>query len=396
MLRKFTVNNFKSLINVTYEPGAVNLLIGVNNSGRTNLCQALHFLSQAVQEQRTLIDACQDVDGAGLVQVKNIYFDHPTVDIGCTCTLTVDDETMTFHYSLGLRPTSSGPVVVDAERLQVSDGPFGSGSTSLLENEAGEVRLLNEIRYLKGKPPDACYQDTTVKETTTMLSRLHDWRANRRAMAFRDYLADWQYYDLNSHRLRDDRYDSQALALSSDGANLASSLFRLKNSDERRYRRLIELVQKVEQRLDALNFRISGERIQMNLTDARDNRFRPASVSNGTLRFMALCYVVLNNARQRIPPNPPLTIIEEPENGLYVRYLKPLLELIDPTGANGQYIFTSHSPYFIDLFDAYPENITLMQDRGTYSALLKPDLDKVRKYLKEMPLGELHFREMLI
>jgi len=91
-----------------------------------------------------------------------------------------------------------------------------------------------------------------------------------------------------------------------------------------------------------------------------------------------------------------VTIIEEPENGLYVRYLKPLLELIDPTGANGQYIFTSHSPYFIDLFDAYPENITLMQDRGTYSALLKPDLDKVRKYLKEMPLGELHFREMLI
>jgi predicted ATPase len=163
-------------------------------------------------------------------------------------------------------------------------------------------------------------------------------------------------------------------------------LFHLKSSDERRYRRLIELVQKAEQRLDALNFHVSGERIQMNLTDAQDNRFRLASVSNGTLRFMALCYVILSNARQRIPPNPPLAIIEEPENGLYVRYLKPLLKLIDPTGTGGQYVFTSHSPYFIDLFDAYPENITLMQDRGTHSTLLKPDLAKVRKYLEEMPL----------
>lgn len=63
MLRKFTVNNFKSLINVAYEPGAVNLLIGVNNSGKTNLCQALRFLSRAAQEHGTLFDAWQGVKG---------------------------------------------------------------------------------------------------------------------------------------------------------------------------------------------------------------------------------------------------------------------------------------------------------------------------------------------
>jgi predicted ATPase len=117
------------------------------------------------------------------------------------------------------------------------------------------------------------------------------------------------------------------------------------------------------------------------------------SASDGTLRFMALGYIILNNARQ---DNPSLTIIEEPENGLYVRHLKPLFELIEPTGTGGQYIFTSHSPYFIDLFDTNLENVTLMEDRRTHSALVKPDPARVGKYLEEMPLGELHFREMLV
>ncbi|MEA3340545.1 MAG: AAA family ATPase [Chloroflexota bacterium] len=394
MLNKFIVNNFKSLVNVTYKPGTVNLLVGVNNSGKTNLCQALRFFSQTAQKRAaSLMQSWYDAEGPSWV--KNVYFDHPTIDLDCVCDLVVDDETLMFHYFLALRslPIGIGVSDVVVERLQVSGGSFGRSGMTLLENEAGEIRLLNEQRYLKGEPPDACYYGTTANTNVTMLSRLHDSQANQRAIAFQNYLADWQYYDLNPHRLRDDRFDPQADALSFDGANLASTLFNLKNRDERHYRRLIELVQKVERRLDALNFTIAGERIQMELTDAQDHRFGPASVSNGTLCFMALCYIILNNARQS---SPPLTIVEEPENSLYVRYLKPLFESIDPTGAGGQYIFTSHSPYFIDLFDIHLENITLMEDRGTYSTLVEPDPAQVRKYLEEMPLGELHFREMLV
>ena len=392
MLLKFTVNNFKSLINVAYEPGAVNLLIGVNNSGKTNLCQALRFLGQTAREQRALVSVWQDMVGSTTAQMSNVYFDHPTVDIGCTCELNMDDETLRFQYSLGLQTLAQLPLSADSERLEISGGVFGPSGIALLEGKASEIRLLNEERYLRGDPLDACYQGTTADTLTTVLSRLHDWRANRLAIAFREYLAGWQYYDLDPHRMRGDRFDSQMRALSPDGSNLASALFNLKNRDERHYRCLIELAQKVERRLDALNFSTGREHIEMQLTDAQDHRFGPASLSNGTLRFMALCYVILNSARQG---NPPLTIIEEPENGLYARCLKPLFGLIDPTGAGGQYIFTSHSPYFIDLFDAQLENVTLMEDRGTFSALVKPDPAQVRKYLEEMPLGELHFREML-
>jgi AAA15 family ATPase/GTPase len=35
MLRRLRIDNFKSLINVTFEPGLVNLVVGKNNSGKT-------------------------------------------------------------------------------------------------------------------------------------------------------------------------------------------------------------------------------------------------------------------------------------------------------------------------------------------------------------------------
>jgi hypothetical protein len=323
----------------------------------------------------------------------NVYFDHPTIDLGCTCDLTVDGQLLTFRYSLNLLPTRPNQLLLDREQLLVAGGPFGGGGVALLENGQGEVRLLDETLYPKADR-DACYQATSTPHIgVTMLSLLYDRQANRHALAFRDYLASWQGYDLCPRCMRDDRIDQQATQLAPDGANLASVLFNLKNRDERLYRQWVGLVRTVEPRLDALNFVPPGKPIVMQLTDGQDHRFPLGAVSNGTLRFMALCYIILSNAGQ---DNPPLVIVEEPENGLYVRCLKPLFELIDPEGAGGQYVFTSHSPYFVDLFDSQLENVTLMQYRDTHSTLLKPDPAQVRKYLEEMPLGELHFREMLV
>jgi hypothetical protein len=140
-------------------------------------------------------------------------------------------------------------------------------------------------------------------------------------------------------------------------------------------------------------------------------------MSDGTLRFLAMTYLlVVCNERSKeakmphvtrlgyvIPPrvsksresNIPLIMIEEPENGIYVGHLKPLLQQIDMSGAAGQFIFTSHSPYFIDLFDSNLEGIHVIKPGKPSSVLVKPDPSKVKALLDQMPLGEMHYREML-
>ena len=62
MLQEFRVDNFKSLINVVFKPREINLLIGRNNSGKTNLCQALRFVSGS---SFTTFDACADWPRSG-------------------------------------------------------------------------------------------------------------------------------------------------------------------------------------------------------------------------------------------------------------------------------------------------------------------------------------------
>src|SRR5258708_38487692 len=44
MVKRVRVNNFKSLLNVDFTPSGVNLIVGPNNAGKTNLCTALRLL----------------------------------------------------------------------------------------------------------------------------------------------------------------------------------------------------------------------------------------------------------------------------------------------------------------------------------------------------------------
>ncbi len=49
MIEKFHFRGFKSLENLAFEPGAVNILVGANGSGKSNLLEAIGVLSAAAQ-----------------------------------------------------------------------------------------------------------------------------------------------------------------------------------------------------------------------------------------------------------------------------------------------------------------------------------------------------------
>jgi len=58
-------------------------------------------------------------------------------------------------------------------------------------------------------------------------------------------------------------------------------------------------------------------------------------------------------------------------------------------------LFTSHSPYFIDLFDNRLDGVFLMSGGEEHSTITQPDVAQVTARLETYPLGEQHFREML-
>jgi len=387
MLKEFRVDNFKYVINVTFEPREVNLLVGLNNSGKTNLCQAMRFVSAS---SLVSLDQCADFVAGTRTGIGNFFLDKRTTDFNVSAVLPHEEEEFGFDYSLTVSPATQGGGVslqLDSEQLIVT-GPKFDVVTLLNNTPPGRVRLLHEKDYLHGK--SNYYVETEAPRDATMLNRLYDLETNRLANLFKRYLASWGYYDLSPTALRSASHKPNEVFLKPEGSNLSSVLYRLKTSNERDYRKLLGFIRKIDPKIDLINFQGPFENnIFMYFVDAEDHSLPAWNASAGTLRFLALAYVLL------IQPPPNLLMIEEPENGIYVGFLKNLLEMIPQSSERSQVIFTSHSPYFIDLFDEHLDSIFVLKGGKQHSTLVRPDPEKVKARLGQFPLGEQHFREML-
>lgn len=402
MLKRLLVNNFKSLVNLEFLPTRSNLLLGPNNAGKTNLCTALRFLG--LTSKQTLDTAALSAVGERW-NLTNFYvknqnqiefqiqasLNHKTLPI---------DEALNFSYSLrigtsrGDKAGTESLAVLD-ETLRVSGGAFQD--IVLLENKHGQARMLHEEGFIRRDPRGPFYVEALAPINATMLSHLFELENNPRAVLFRRYLQSWSYYNFSPELLRmpDVSRDDGSLLFS--GANFSRALFDLHNEKPRLERTLIEAVKQIEPKLDLLSYSAPDpEHVYFFLEDDKGNRSSARSTSDGTLRFMALVFVLLISRQETNPWGfSPLVIIEEPENGIYVGLLKPLMEKISLSADDGQFIFTSHSPYFIDLFDNNLIGIHVLKRGIPSSTLSRPDYSLISRLLDEMSLGEMHFRDLL-
>ena len=389
MLQEFRVDNFKSLINVVFKPQGANLLLGTNNSGKTNLCQALRFVSRS---SLFPLDECADEVAVGRFGMTNFSLDEPTTDFYVRAGVPHDEEgLLTFEYELTVSPPRKrfGDAVVRLER-EILRASGESDAVVLLENVAGRVRLLHEKDFREGRER---YVETTAPTDATMLQRLYDLETNPMANHFKHYLRDWTYYDLSPAAMRGSAHKPREVVIATDGSNLASVLYWLKTANERAYRKFLKVVRKIEPELDLINFYPGAENnVFMFFEDLNSHSLSAMDASSGTLRFLALAYILLTQPGSN---SSPLCIIEEPENGIYVGFMKTLFEMVEPSPDHRQLIFTSHAPYFIDLFDQHLDGVFVL-DRGKgHTSITQPDVAKVKARLEHFPLGEQHYREML-
>ncbi len=410
MLNRLQVRNFKSFRAAEFYPVGLNLVVGNNNAGKTNLCQALRFVG---------LSSCMPLDEAARVctpepwNLLNVYSNSDTAEFRVEAQILADTEPLAFSYTLSLsgrRHAISGvpatrPFRVEYESLRVTGGAFND--TTILENKAGSVRLLHEKRFVQSfgqlvtpssaplLDADFAYVETNAPTDTTMLFRLFDLETNRRANLFKRYLNSWTYYSFDPMRLRLSSATPMERTLNPDGSNLSSVLYTLHNERPRDERKLVEAMRLVEPRLDLISFQSPDpEHVYMFFEDKDGHRFGVQSISDGTLRFMAISYLIIAN-RGSHEPTTPVIMLEEPENGIFVGHLKPLFQRILPSGEEGQFIFTSHNPYFIDLFDAVPNGLHVVQSTTKGSEVVQPDVNRIQKYLDTFSLGEMHFRGLL-
>lgn len=124
-----------------------------------------------------------------------------------------------------------------------------------------------------------------------------------------------------------------------------------------------------------LHSRVFGGTIQLTINESGMSDSIPATrLSDGTLRFIALMTVLCH------PEPPDLVCIEEPELALHPDAMPILADLLERASERTQIIATTHSPDLVDQFTANPDAVVVCE-RGF-------DGDTQLKRLSEDELGD--------
>ena len=137
---------------------------------------------------------------------------------------------------------------------------------------------------------------------------------------------------------------------------------------------------------ESLHPRIFGNTIELIVNEAGLGSSLPASrLSDGTIRFIALLAILCH------PEPPPLICIEEPEIAMHPDSLDLVVELLIEASQRTQLIVTTHSPWLIDRLSAQPDSVVVCErdrhptDGTQFKRFSRKQLED---WLEDQPLGE--------
>jgi len=106
-------------------------------------------------------------------------------------------------------------------------------------------------------------------------------------------------------------------------------------------------------------------------------------LSDGTLRYLCLLAILCH------PTPPPLICIEEPELGLHPDALAKLAELMREASTRTQLIITTHSDILVDAFTDEPDTVVTFEKSGESTVATRLDPEELERWLDKYTLGEM-------
>jgi predicted ATPase len=384
-LLKLHIENFRSLRNVTWEPGDLNVLIGPNAGGKSNLLKAIELLAAAAAGE--LSDYVTRQGGIGALTwngtSETIGFESQICESETSGTES-GDRRSTYDIALKRTEKSSTYAVIDESLSAPAHGNESPTEFLFVRNRRSGEFDVGQKQYSFG-PAD-------IKSDESLLSiAAHPMLGAPLVSQFERYLAD-----LKSHQaFRTDREASVRWAETSrrdtvvraSGGNLVSVLHTL-YSDNSAFESDIH---------DAMFAAFGDEFVKLVFSpDAADQRIQfkvrwksldnpvPASeVSDGTLRYLYLLAILAN------PNPPPLIAIDEPETGLHPRMLSYVAEFAAEAARRTQVVFTTHSAEFLDAITPFNPTITVVEAQNAETHIQNVAKDTLDHWLKGYTLGEL-------
>ncbi|MEH2002387.1 MAG: AAA family ATPase [Nostoc sp.] len=362
----------------------LNVLIGANTSGKSNLIEAIGILRATPTD---LPAPFRQGGGVSEFLWKGGQ-ENPVAKIEATLNYPQRSQNQNLRYYVNLTSI--------VQRLELVD--------EAVENERpypGSDDVYFYYRYQRGRPVlNINKLDDDFNIQRTRILRREDLIPDQSVLSQRkdpdlypelSYLStafsniglyrDWQMgrYSVPRNAQKPDLPEHPLLE---DGSNLGLFLNNLKNKIG--HRKIIEKLKKFYEAAEELGVIISGGTVQIIIREEGFSQPIPANrLSDGTLRYLFLMALLLD------PVPPPLICIEEPEIGLHPDILPTIAEMLIEASQRTQLIVTTHSDALVSALSEYPESVIVCERDKKGSHLHRQEPERLEKWLEKYTLGDL-------
>lgn len=359
-LKSIHIQGFKSIRDARVDLGRVNVLIGANASGKSNLV-AFFRLVRAIVDGKLQFHVAKRGGPEALLR----FGPKVTPELAGAIDV-VGADNLTYAYRFVLEATAGNGFVFTSDEYLWPN--FVGDTTFPFRSEPGGSETRIELR-----------NNSQVKTPTQ----------NDVAALYRTF-EDFQFHDTSdSSSMRIGGYIGDNQRLNRDGSNLAAVLHKFAKVKPAYYRRIVATVRQVFPQFDDFVLEpdaLAPTQIKLNWRErGQDNLFGPHQFSDGTLRFIALATLLLQPEEEL----PKVIVIDEPELGLHPNAITVLAALIHKASHHSQLVVATQSVTLLDQFD--PEEVIVVERDRVHNAteFRRLDAPSLAGWLEEYTLGDL-------
>ena len=348
-----TIRGFKSIGRIEKLPlGPLNLLIGPNGSGKSNFIDAFSFLN-AIRSGRL-----QDyvIRAGGADKILHFGARHTTdVHIG----ISFEDERNA--YEITLLPSGADELVPGLESAYFWNKPLHSRRYEISLDPNGKEAGIS--------------RPSTHGVPIYVGRRLNRWKL-------------YHFHDTSpSSPMKKTADVNDNRHLRPDGSNLAAFLFLLSRQYPESYGLISRTIKQVAPFFESFQLEpqlLNPSKILLEWRHVgADAYFDASSLSDGTLRFMALATLFLQPEGFR----PSVILVDEPELGMHPYAITLLASLMKQAAAETQVIVSTQSSLLLDHFE--PEEVLIADRVDGGTQITRLDGVELQPWLEEYSLGQL-------
>lgn len=387
MIKSIRFENFFSFKNVTIDLHQnINVLVGINGSGKSNLLKAIQLLKEGIAGnlKKLIIDEWGGFDQMCFADGKG-----KDIIIAYVFQMDISNIIIDFFYTITIKRLSSVEYALD-EKLNVRkilDGNMRINVDAIHDGVISNINVQGEGISLEITSSDikkSAQENIPLTHNELVLSHVNSdysvlYMLKQRLSSFQIY----DYFDTRpDSKMRGPVRSPMEKVLLPDGSNLPQLLHTFQISDKQRYEQIIQALAHVNPWYKNINFEFyaSGTMALMLEEKTLNRAVAAAHVSDGTLRFLCLLAIVCNPNRGSI------VCIDEPETGLHPDMLRTISELLKEASHTTQFIIATHSETMLNMFDF--EHLRVLEKNENNETIAKQFSEKnFEGWYEEFSLG---------